>query len=101
MSEDSPGKPWDRKPPTPEEAIEMLRRLTFLLRDNPDISIDQYFAYAVSPFYDTMWKWNPPPAIYGDILYRLSDYVPQEQREIIEVYPDPNGTLMLESTSLA
>jgi hypothetical protein len=78
----------------PDSTLETLRELVYLHRDHPDeISVEYVFKQALLGYYDPMWNGLRQEA--GDIIFRLSDFIPREEREKIDVYPSQNGSLSI------
>lgn len=74
-----------------------LRKLAETYRDDPDFTTDFFFSLALRGFYDAMWDGLNATA--GHIIYRLSDTIEKPQRETMDIYPSPTGSIIFEHKS--
>lgn len=74
--------------------IDWLRTLASQHKDNPELSVEIFFKFALVGYYDTMWSGLQ--RICGDFVYRLSDFIPLEDRKKMLIYPSRNGSLIID-----
>jgi len=72
--------------------IDWLRKLVSQYKDNPELSVEFFFRFALLGYYDGMWSGLQ--RICGDVVYRLSDFVLPEDRKKMLIYPSSNGSLI-------
>jgi hypothetical protein len=76
--------------------ISWLRTLASQYKDNPELSTEFFFEFALLGYYDVMWSGLQ--GICGDFVYRLSDFVPLEDRKKMLIYPSSNGSLVIDDS---
>lgn len=74
--------------------IGWLKTLASQYKDNPELSIELFFQFALLGYYDAMWSGLQ--RICGDVVYRLSDFVLPEDRKKMWIYPSRNGSLIID-----
>jgi hypothetical protein len=76
--------------------LALVQRLRELREVPPDqvTELGIFFRHVLAPFYDCVWDGLKTEA--GHAVYRLSDLVPQEVRQVIEIYPRKDGWDTLE-----
>jgi len=52
--------------------------------------VEWFFHCALLPYYQPI-DWDGMNIDAGHIIYRLSDFLPEEKRSKIEIYPNPHG----------
>lgn len=74
--------------------IEYLKRLakTFKEHRNETGNLEFFFSFALMSFYDCMWEGLGTNA--GHVVYRLSDFISEEERSIIKIYPSKDGSII-------
>ncbi len=78
---------------SPVGDVDWVRKLVFEYRDNPEFTKRSFFSHVLLGYYDTMWSHLD--GIAGDIIYALSDFVPQEERMGMPIYPSSDGSIAL------
>jgi hypothetical protein len=79
---------------TPEFNISGLRDLAIEFGKDPSVGIDLFFKLALYPYYDCLWKGVNVNC--GHFIYRLSDHLPKEKREIITIHSSESGSIITE-----
>lgn len=74
--------------------LEKLRDLVGEYEKNPNLSTELFFSVALIPYYSPMWEGLDQQA--GDVIYVLSEFVPEEKRRTMYVYPSSTGSLLEE-----
>lgn len=77
--------------------IDWLRTLASQYKDNPELSAEFFFEFALVGYYDAMWSGLQ--RICGDFVYRLSDFVLLGDRKKMLIYPSSNGSLVTDDGS--
>ncbi len=72
--------------------VPYLRILVQRYRDNPKMTTESFFSFALLGFYDAMWDGLNGMA--GHIIYRLSDAIEKPQRETMVIYPSSKGSII-------
>ena len=72
--------------------VEWLRKLVYKYRDNPNFSKQSLFSHALLGYYDVMWSGLE--SVTADLIYRLSDFVPEDERKTMHIYPSPDGSIV-------
>lgn len=75
--------------------IEWIKDLAKTYRENPGMDIGHVFSMSLLGYYDAMWGGLDRNA--GHIIYRLSDHIPQEEREKISIYPSETGSIVMDA----
>lgn len=59
--------------------------------------IESFFSWALYPYYCPRGiDWDGMTTNAGHIIYRLSDFLQEEKRKNIAIYPNDKGSLMIE-----
>jgi hypothetical protein len=75
--------------------IEHIRWIVKYFKEHRDnISVGSFFMMVLEPFYDCMW--DGLNTVAGHVIYRLSDFVSEEERIKISIYPSENGSLIID-----
>lgn len=69
--------------------IEDVRKFVHEFTAHGDLK--RFFSDSLEPFYDAMYDGLRPNA--GHVLYRLSDFVDEQERKEIAIYPSSDGSL--------
>ena len=72
--------------------VSYLRILAQDYKDNPNLTAEWFFSFALLGYYDAMWDGLNGTA--GHIIYRLSDAIEQPQRKIMAIYPKSTGSII-------
>ncbi len=72
--------------PLEVSGVDQIRELLLIMRAMPDPSLEVFFSLALAPFFDEVLH-NGMTTEAGNVLYRLSDLVHEQQRRFIKVYP--------------
>lgn len=64
---------------------------TFVQKFRVDGNLERFFSDSLKPFYGAMYAGLRPNA--GHVLYRLSDFVDEQERNKIPIYPGSDGSL--------
>lgn len=72
--------------------IPYLKELAKAIKEeiNNEKKLEIFFSYALLPYYQQI-DWDGIKTDAGHIIYRLSDFLPEEKRSKIAVYPNRNG----------
>lgn len=84
--------PW--KDGLPSGDSNYLRKLVqdYKKRGDHIPDLETFFSMALLPFYDVMWTGLKRDV--GHVIYRLSDFVPEEERCQIGIYPSRTGSII-------
>jgi len=69
----------------------------YLLEDPTYNGVEGFFSWALLPYYTPFFSGD----FYGlgknagHIIYRLSDFIPEDERRNIPIYPSKDGTLLM------
>ena len=78
-----------------QESIRKLKRLVQKLKETTELTNpvkrELLFNIALSPYYSPD---GDLPTNTGNILYRLSEFIPEEERMKIAVYPSEDGPIV-------
>jgi len=64
---------------------------TFVQKFRGDGNLERFFSDSLMPFYDALYDSLRSNA--GHVLYRLSDFVDEQERKKIAIYPGSDGSL--------
>lgn len=78
----------------PSADIKHLKELADLVKKEPDFTLRLFFACGLEGYYSPLWSGMTKDC--GDVLYRLSDFIPRQQRETMPIYPSPEGSIVNE-----
>ncbi|HLD83879.1 MAG TPA: hypothetical protein VI979_03430 [archaeon] len=68
------------------------------MKGRGEISDERFFSLALLGFYDAM---NPAlTAADGHMIYRLSDFVPEDRRRTMRIYPCRTGSIIMPSDEI-
>lgn len=59
-------------------------------------NLELFFSMALLPFYDAMWDGLTSDA--GHLMYRLSDFLSEDKRRCMSIYPSSNGSLSIDGS---
>jgi hypothetical protein len=72
-----------------------MRKLVKIYRKH-EMEMDFFFFCALMPYYQTEECETYLDQLAGHVIYRLSDSIPKEKREIMHVYPNNEGSLIID-----
>lgn len=75
---------------------EYLKEIIKVIKEDNKIAdpIETFFFYALGPYYCPV-GWDGIKRNAGHIIYRLSDFLPEEKRSNIAIYPSEHGSLIV------
>lgn len=85
-----PRDSWD----LPTADREYVLKLIELVKIGYITDIRHFFMDGLVGYYDCMFSGMSTEV--GHLMYRLSDFVPLEQRQIMMIYPSTNGSIIAE-----
>ncbi len=74
--------------------VPRLRELVEDYQKNPNFTKEDFFSFALLGYYDAMH--GGMNAIAGHIIYRLSDFVEEEERKEMKIYPSQTGSIVIQ-----
>ncbi|MCH8003379.1 MAG: hypothetical protein IH934_02010 [Nanoarchaeota archaeon] len=82
------------------EDLDYLKSLAQMLKEGKIDEVKELFPFALLPFYDAMWKDVGLSQITGHLIYRLSDFVSEEERQHLDIYGSDDGSIMINERRL-